>query len=179
MPETRLTRQPDMTSIPNWPGASRRNWVKTSISATSASNAPAAARSASSSTGSPIRSCGPFSWARKTSPWNPRRPGCAPPARPAPRAVRRDLDIAAIMDFLTREALERGIEPPVPEVNIFNEAFMREVRLWGRAYEPGLMAEMKLRSPEHLFGRHGSVHENVAQEESWSSCPALPGHQRR
>lgn len=63
----------------------------------------------------------------------------------------QDLNINAIMEFLTREAINRGIEPPVPEVNIFTEAFMREVRLWGRAYEPGLMAEMKLRNPSHLF----------------------------
>jgi len=56
------------------------------------------------------------------------------------------LDIAAIMDFLTREALENGITPPVSEVDIFNQAFMREVRLWGRAFELGLMAEMKLRT---------------------------------
>ncbi len=61
------------------------------------------------------------------------------------------LDINAIMEFLTREALARGVEPPVAEVNLFNEAFLREVRLWGRAYEPGLMAEMKLRQPEHLL----------------------------
>lgn len=56
------------------------------------------------------------------------------------------LDITAIMEFLTREALDRGIKPPITETNIFNEAFMREVRLWGRAYELGLMAEMKLRT---------------------------------
>lgn len=56
------------------------------------------------------------------------------------------LNISAIMEFLTREALARGIRPPVPEVDIFNKAFMREVRLWGRAYELGLMAEMKLRT---------------------------------
>jgi heterodisulfide reductase subunit B len=56
------------------------------------------------------------------------------------------LDINAVMEFLTREALERGIQPPVPEVDYFNTAFMREVRLWGRAYEVGLMAEMKLRT---------------------------------
>jgi heterodisulfide reductase subunit B len=56
------------------------------------------------------------------------------------------LDIAAIMEFLAREALGRGIKPPVPAVNIFNQAFMREVRLWGRAYELGLIAEMKLRT---------------------------------
>ena len=56
------------------------------------------------------------------------------------------LDITAIMEFLTREALENGISPPVSEVDIFNQAFMREVRLWGRAFELGLMAEMKLRT---------------------------------
>jgi heterodisulfide reductase subunit B2 len=59
------------------------------------------------------------------------------------------LDITAIMEFLTREAKARDIKPQVPEVNIFNEAFLREVRLWGRAYELGLMAEMKLRT--HKF----------------------------
>lgn len=63
----------------------------------------------------------------------------------------QDLDITAIMEFLTREALDRGITPQVKEVKVFNEAFMREVRLWGRAYEPGLMAEMKLRNIQSLF----------------------------
>ncbi len=63
----------------------------------------------------------------------------------------QDLDINAIMEFLTRESVERGFEPPVPQMKAFNEAFLREVRLWGRAYEPGLMAEMKLRNPRSLF----------------------------
>jgi len=60
------------------------------------------------------------------------------------------LNIAAIMDFLTREALARGYKPMVPKVRIMNEAFLREVRLWGRAYELGLMAEMKLRTGDLL-----------------------------
>ena len=60
------------------------------------------------------------------------------------------LDIAGIMDFLTREAAYRGFEPPIPEVDRFNKAFMREVRLWGRAYEPGLMAELTLHNPKGL-----------------------------
>ena len=58
----------------------------------------------------------------------------------------QDLDIAGIMDFLTRAALERGIDPPVQEVDNMNKAFLREVRLWGRSYELGLMAELKLRN---------------------------------
>lgn len=62
------------------------------------------------------------------------------------------LDIAAIMEFLTREALARGIESPVPQVEHFNQAFLREVRIFGRAYEPGLMAEMALRDPRSLLG---------------------------
>lgn len=56
------------------------------------------------------------------------------------------LNINAIMEFLTREALARGIQPEVPEIDIFNKAFMREVGLWGRSYELGLMAEIKLRT---------------------------------
>ncbi len=56
------------------------------------------------------------------------------------------LDINAIMEFLTREALAHGIKPPIPKVDYFNRAFLREVRLWGRAYELGLLAELKLRT---------------------------------
>jgi len=56
------------------------------------------------------------------------------------------LDVTAIMEFLAQEALRVGVKPPIPEVDVFNQAFMREVRLWGRAYELGLMAEMKLRT---------------------------------
>ncbi|MCJ7702000.1 MAG: heterodisulfide reductase-related iron-sulfur binding cluster, partial [Anaerolineales bacterium] len=56
------------------------------------------------------------------------------------------LVIAAIMDFLTRETKARGLEPARPELNIFNEAFMRELKFWGRSYEPGLMVEMSLRN---------------------------------
>ncbi|MEA3441134.1 MAG: heterodisulfide reductase-related iron-sulfur binding cluster [Chloroflexota bacterium] len=61
------------------------------------------------------------------------------------------LDITAIMEFLTREALARGYKPQIPEVNTFNEAFMREVRIWGRFYEPGLMVEMTLHDPMGLI----------------------------
>ncbi|MBN1146116.1 MAG: 4Fe-4S dicluster domain-containing protein [Anaerolineales bacterium] len=67
----------------------------------------------------------------------------------------QDLDITSIMEFLTREALARGKTPPVYQVRLFNEAFMREVHIWGRFYEPGLMAEIKMRSffhdPKSLF----------------------------
>jgi heterodisulfide reductase subunit B2 len=56
------------------------------------------------------------------------------------------LDITAIMEFLTRESKARDIKPQVPDVGTFNAAFMREVQLWGRAYELGLMAEMKIRT---------------------------------
>jgi heterodisulfide reductase subunit B len=63
----------------------------------------------------------------------------------------QNLDITAIMEFLTREAIERGIKPPVTEVKAFNDAFMREVRLWKRSYEPGLMAEMALHNPRTMI----------------------------
>jgi len=55
------------------------------------------------------------------------------------------LDVAGIMDQLKMVALEQGIEPQVPEVAIFNEAFLRGVRFLGRSYELGLAAERNLR----------------------------------
>jgi heterodisulfide reductase subunit B len=62
------------------------------------------------------------------------------------------LDIAAIMDFLTREALDQGVDPQVPQVDHLNKAFMREVKIWGRAYEPGMMAERFARRPKDMLG---------------------------
>ena len=55
------------------------------------------------------------------------------------------------MEFLTREAKERGIQPQIPAVDDFNQAFLREIRLWGRSYEPGVMVEFKLRNPRTMF----------------------------
>ena len=49
------------------------------------------------------------------------------------------LDVAKIMDFITREALERGIKPKSKEVDSMNKAFMREIKMWGKAYELGLI----------------------------------------
>lgn len=61
------------------------------------------------------------------------------------------LDINAIMEFLTRESVARGYKPPIPQAMHFNQAFLRQVRIWGRLYEPGLMAELKLRNLPGLF----------------------------
>jgi heterodisulfide reductase subunit B len=58
------------------------------------------------------------------------------------------ININAIMDFLTREALAQGHAAQVPEVKIFDEAFLRQVKIWGRAYELGLMAEVNLRTKD-------------------------------
>ncbi len=58
----------------------------------------------------------------------------------------QNLDIAGIMDYLVRESERRGYPSQLPEQDVFSEAFLREVRFWGRAYELGLMAEIKLRT---------------------------------
>ncbi len=60
------------------------------------------------------------------------------------------LNITAIMEFLTRESLDRGFKPKVPGTNHFNKAFMREINLWGRSYEPGLMAELIMHNPRSI-----------------------------
>jgi heterodisulfide reductase subunit B len=63
----------------------------------------------------------------------------------------QNLDITAIMEFLTREAVARGLEPSIPQVDDFNQAFLREIRWWGRSYEPGVMIEFKLRNLRTMF----------------------------
>jgi heterodisulfide reductase subunit B len=83
----------------------------------------------------------------------------------------QELDIAGIMDYLTREALKRGIKPPVPEVNIFNEAFMRQVKLWGRSYEVGLFIEMNLRTKEPL--RNMDLGLKMLPKQKMSILPSL------
>lgn len=55
------------------------------------------------------------------------------------------LDIAGIMDALRIESRKRGYQPAVPEVAWFNDVFLRNVKLLGRSYEAGLIAELNLR----------------------------------
>ncbi len=56
------------------------------------------------------------------------------------------LDVARIMDQLKMVALEQGRKPRVPEVALFNEAFLHGVKFLGRSYELGLAAERNLRT---------------------------------
>ena len=60
------------------------------------------------------------------------------------------ININGIMDFLTREAIAQGHAAQIPEVKIFDEAFLRQVKIWGHAYELGLMAEVNLRTGDIL-----------------------------
>lgn len=54
------------------------------------------------------------------------------------------LDIAGIMDALRIEAKRRGLPPAVPEVDKFSNLFLRDIGLFGRLYEVGLMAGLNL-----------------------------------
>lgn len=56
------------------------------------------------------------------------------------------IDVAKVMDFMVKEAGERGIPSKVPEIALFHKVFLRNVNLLGRAYELGLIAEMNLRT---------------------------------
>ena len=56
------------------------------------------------------------------------------------------IDIAKVMDFIVSEAIKNGIESPVPEVEMFNKIFLRDIKILGRSFELGLMGEMMLRT---------------------------------
>jgi len=54
------------------------------------------------------------------------------------------IDVAAVMDALRKLALERGAPKPVGNVPLFNRAFLKTVRMFGRSYELGMIAAYKL-----------------------------------
>ena len=54
------------------------------------------------------------------------------------------IDVTGAIDALRIEARRRGVKPAVPEIAKFNEKFMRSIKIFGRAYELGLMASFNL-----------------------------------
>lgn len=54
------------------------------------------------------------------------------------------IDVAGVMDTLRIEARRRGIKPPVREVELFTQVFLKTIGTAGRLYEAGLMAAMNL-----------------------------------
>ncbi len=54
------------------------------------------------------------------------------------------LDIAGVMDVLRIETRRRKIKPPVSEVELFTQVFLRIIGALGRLYEAGMMAAMNV-----------------------------------
>jgi heterodisulfide reductase subunit B len=57
-----------------------------------------------------------------------------------------EIDLPRINDHLAMEAKKRGIKSKVPEIVLFREVFLRNVRLLGRMHEVSLIGEMNLRT---------------------------------
>ncbi len=60
------------------------------------------------------------------------------------------IDLPRIMDALRAAALATGVKPRVPSVARFYQVASRDIKLLGRLYEVGLMAELNLRSGQVL-----------------------------
>ena len=65
----------------------------------------------------------------------------------------QNLDIAAIMDSLRIESLRAGIRPAIPDVEVFSRLFLKNVDLFGRVYEIGLMAALNARNSQAVRKR--------------------------
>ncbi len=57
----------------------------------------------------------------------------------------QDLDVARVFETLRLIAQEERLPPAVPPVAMFSRSALRSIRLFGRLYELGLMAELYLR----------------------------------
>jgi heterodisulfide reductase subunit C len=62
----------------------------------------------------------------------------------------QEFDLAKFMDAVRETALEKGVEIKNKDIIKFHEAFLNQIKHFGRAYEVGLVAEYKLKTM-HLF----------------------------
>lgn len=61
----------------------------------------------------------------------------------------REIDIAEIMDYLRRQAYKKQVIPvEETEIPLFNKIFLRNIELFGRLYEMGLIGMFNLLSGE-------------------------------
>jgi len=60
------------------------------------------------------------------------------------------IDLAQVMDVLRRRAIVEGAAPAATPEAIFNEAFLKSVRQYGRVYEMGMLLRFKMRSGAFL-----------------------------
>jgi heterodisulfide reductase subunit C len=62
----------------------------------------------------------------------------------------QEVDIAGVMDAVKIVALRRGVKPAVPRVASFYRAALGNIRVWGRMFELGMIADLKLRTRDFL-----------------------------
>lgn len=55
-----------------------------------------------------------------------------------------DFNLAKFMDAIREISIEKGVKTEEKEISSFHNAFLRQVRLFGRSYEAGLVADYKL-----------------------------------
>lgn len=61
----------------------------------------------------------------------------------------REIDIAEIMDYLRRQAYKKQVIPlEETEIPLFNKIFLRNIELFGRLYEMGLIGMFNILSGE-------------------------------
>lgn len=55
-----------------------------------------------------------------------------------------DFNLSKFMDAIREISIEKGVKTEEKEISSFHNAFLRQVRLFGRSYEAGLVADYKL-----------------------------------
>lgn len=62
----------------------------------------------------------------------------------------REVDLAAMMDALRRLSIRENIVPKEEGIATFNDAFLRNIRRYGRLFEIGLIGSFNIRSGHFL-----------------------------
>lgn len=62
-----------------------------------------------------------------------------------------EVDIAGLMDGLRQVAQREGVSPALPEVPMFHQTFLSDIRRSGRVHELGMLARFRMKTG-NLFG---------------------------
>lgn len=86
----------------------------------------------------------------------------------------QEIEVALLMDAARTHAVEQGIAPAVPEVHTLYRALVGSVRTFGRLYELGMMAGVKLRNRDLTRDDVGLATRMLARRKL-SILPSLGG----
>ena len=88
----------------------------------------------------------------------------------------QEVDIAAVMDAAKILAVRRGVEPAIGQVRSFHQAALATIRWFGRMWEAGMLASLKLRTAQYT--KDLQLGRRMLRNRKLKLLPSLSGARR-